>query len=134
MITSYSARKVFSVGEMIAFHEAERIVSTFRLPPAGQEMRCHEIARAVCDCLNQLGNVVGGLQVVDGKYGGVEHSWIALPRPEHIIDTYAVGRLPMVQLVEIGHWALPEHKGYTAGPAREDIDQSVVDYLKSLVK
>lgn len=78
MITSYSEREVFSTGEIIAFHEAEKMVAAIMsgLPPEDENVRCHEIARAVCDCLNQMSNVVGVLNVVDGKYGCVEHSWI----------------------------------------------------------
>ena len=83
-------------------------------------VRCHELARAV--------GRMFGLMVIDGKYGAVDHSWL-MPGP-HILDVYAVGRLPQVQLVSIE--TLLPHGMYRIGPTREDIDtafvQEIVDF------
>jgi len=92
------------------------------------ELRCHEIARAVGAVLE--------LEVVDGHYGRVEHSWLLTPlawardsgRPQAILDVYVPGRLPMVALVD-PHFALPEAHGYTPGTLRDDIDRDLVDAL-----
>lgn len=126
-------------------------------------VRCHELARAV-------GRVLG-LPVQDGNYTCVAHSWLLVPdarRPRKsqldpggtpgvigetprqaayfyswILDVYAVGRLPMVQLVDIVN--LPGAYGpareirkpadlriryqYEHGPTRDDIDEAVVGRL-----
>lgn len=64
----------------------------------GKPIRCHEMARAA-------GRVLG-LEVVDGVCGAVQHSWLTLKahqdetEREFILDVYAVGRLPPVQLVD----------------------------------
>jgi hypothetical protein len=57
----------------------------------GDLLRCHEVARFV--------GVRLGLAVCDGIYEiAMQHSWCVLPS-RHILDVYAVGRLPPVQLV-----------------------------------
>ena len=64
----------------------------------GKPVRCHEVARAV-------GRILG-LPVVDGVCGAVQHSWLTIQAhrdPDErtfILDVYAVGRLPPVQLVD----------------------------------
>lgn len=95
-------------------------------------IRCHELARAVGDVLH--------LPVVDGKFGSVEHSWLLtcrLPnkptggfvRRPSILDVYSVGRLPMVQLVDIAHWGLNMHRCYVSGEFRRDVKAEVVERL-----
>lgn len=64
----------------------------------GKPIRCHEMARAVGRILD--------LPVVDGVCGAVQHSWLTIKahqdptEREFILDVYAVGRLPPVQLVD----------------------------------
>ena len=92
------------------------------------DVRCHELARAVGKML--------GLEVVDGKYGAVDHSWLVTRRGAEevqtmtVLDVYAVGRLPQVQLLSIE--TLLPHGMYRPGPTRTDIDevfvQEIVDF------
>jgi hypothetical protein len=57
---------------------------------------------------------------VDGHCGIVEHSWL---RCSVILDVYAPGRLPAVQLVD------PLIGGYRPGKPRQDIRPPIVDRL-----
>ena len=86
----------------------------------GNELRCHELARAV-----HL--VVGGQEhkmlVVDGKCGPIEHSWLYIS-DNVILDPYAPGRLPAVQLVD-----LVVGTAYRPGAPRSDIRQAIIDRL-----
>ncbi len=89
---SYSETHVFSARELKILQQATEIVAGF---PGEPELRCHEVARAVGHLL--------GLEVQDGKYGIVEHSWLWLTPEPHtaILDVYCVGRLPQVQIVDL---------------------------------
>lgn len=99
------------------------------------EVRCHELARAV-------GRVLV-LPVQDGYYGFVDHSWLWTEEidPEgplndrlgfpDILDVYAVGSLPMVRLVSARHTALP-HVGWSYRPSvrpRDDVSEEVVKHM-----
>lgn len=76
--------------------------------------RCHELARAI--------GQIHGLQVQDGYYGYVEHSWcwmtpwmeveLGYPLIPNLLDVYAVGKLPMVQLHDMQHASLGHVHGY----------------------
>ena len=105
-------------------------------------VRCHELARAVGRVLD--------LEVQDGSYGFVEHSWLwttPFPKDFHeeqvhlgfpnILDVYTPGQVPMVQLLVCGeHGALP-HVGWSYRPAwrpRTDVDWVVVDELESMMR
>jgi hypothetical protein len=63
------------------------------------------------------------LDVLDGKCGPIEHSWL-LFSDGVILDPYVPGRLPAVQLVDpiVG-------SAYRPGPRRDDIRESIVDRL-----
>lgn len=115
---SHAEEYIFSNEERWAFYAAQVIVNHIN-QPEGVEYRCHEIARVVATFLDA--------KVVDGKYGLAEHSWVQgkLWHPFHLLDPYAVGRLPMVQLVD----SFPSPKLYVAGNAREDIDVKLVNEL-----
>jgi hypothetical protein len=93
-VISYSEREVFNVEDLILLRKAQRIVQ--QLPErdaAGDEVRCHEVARVVGSILS--------LTVCDGIYEiSMDHSWLRL-RTGHILDTYCVGRHPQVQLVAV---------------------------------
>jgi hypothetical protein len=124
---------VFSSEERELLARAEEIVR--RLPEVEDpdDLRCHEVARIV-------GGVLG-LEVTDGHYGFVEHSWcwttplskaqrvgIRIGMP-NILDPYCVGSLPQVRLIDGQTTALP-HVGwaYRPGETRTDIDNKIVEY------
>jgi hypothetical protein len=94
-------------------------------PGERHHWRCHEVTRAVA-------HLIGGeLAVVDGQFAGAQHSWIAYREPEsraiRILDVYAVGRLPQVQLVDPS-WS--RGLGYSPGHLpRTDIDTDVIAFL-----
>lgn len=152
MMLSYVQRNIFDVQTLDLWRKATNIVNAIPTvwaefepdvwvapnmpdPPrtSWRELRCHEIARVVADML--------GLDreehVVDGQYGGADHTWIALDQdvitasgrePRHVLDTYACGRMPQVQLVDI-HFMLPERDGYRPGPRRTDIRESLISAI-----
>ena len=89
----------------------------------GAPVRCHEVARAVARYLDLVGVV--GVQVVDGRYFAAEHTWLVLGS-RLILDTYAVARLPVVQLILPWFGSV---EPYQAGAARTDINEGVVTML-----
>lgn len=86
----------------------------------GNELRCHEVARAVQRVLAAQPHE---LVVVDGKCGPIEHSWLRC-RDGVILDPYAPGRLPAVQLIDpiVG-------TAYRPGVPRTDIRQEIIDQI-----
>jgi hypothetical protein len=93
-VIGYAARECFTPADLTAYVRARAMV---KMMPEGHT--CHEVAAAV-------GSVLG-LSPVKGTYGGFDHSWLVLPSG-HVLDVYAPGRLPPVQLVHVGAYALPE--------------------------
>jgi hypothetical protein len=87
----------------------------------GNDLRCHELARAVHRRLVDSLTLV--LTVVDGKCGPVEHTWLCFPDGV-ILDPYVPGRLPAVQIIDsiVG-------TAYRPGEPRSDIRQTIVDQL-----
>lgn len=83
----------------------------------GDELRCHELARAV-----QIVMEHPGVVVVDGKCGPVEHSWLVCDDAV-ILDPYAPGRMPAVQIVD------PLAANYRPGAPRDDVRRGIVDRL-----
>ena len=117
MIT-YAERACFREHHMRLFHRIEKLVA--RVSDAwGNELRCHELARAVLVVIDE--DLIN-LDVVDGHCGPVEHSWLRLG-DGLIIDAYAPGRLPAVQIVD------PLVGGYRPGSKRRDIRREVVARL-----
>lgn len=128
----YSDSHIFTGEERSLLRRATRMIEA--LADADWEsVRCHELARAV-------GRVLG-LEVEDGFYGFVDHSWLwTRPKPAHtltarigfpnILDVYSVGSLPMVRLVACENPSLP-HVGwaYRPGPERTDVKHGLVDVL-----
>jgi len=91
----------------------------------GSTLRCHELARVVSLLLE--------LPVVDGRCGGVEHSWIEwYDRTRHrtILDAYVPGRLPQVQLI---HDPIGMHNLWQEGEFRDDIRWEVINDLLKIV-
>jgi hypothetical protein len=84
----------------------------------GNELRCHELARAI-----QLVEGEHDLELFDGKCGPIEHSWLRFSDGV-ILDPYAPGRLPAVQIVDpiVG-------VAYQPADLRNDIRQSIVALL-----
>ncbi len=126
----YAACYVFRAEDMRTYDLAQRVVEV--LPEDGR-IRCHELARIVQE-------VLGSGEVEDGLYGSErthalhEHSWIVLRRlgrNRHILDPYAIGQYPPVQLVEVG---LPLDDPYLAGKPRDDIRTDLVREGARLVR
>lgn len=86
----------------------------------GNELRCYELARAVHLVVHEHEHK---LLVIDGKCGPIEHSWLYISDGV-ILDPYAPGRLPAVQLVD-----LIVGSAYKPGTLRADIRQPIVDRL-----
>lgn len=94
----------------------------------GNELRCHELARAVLRVALSDGTrgwvvrYARELAVIDGKCGSIEHSWLGFADGV-ILDPYAPGRLPAVQLVD------PLAGMYCPGETRHDVRGDFVDRL-----
>lgn len=148
----YSTIHVFNERERRLRYAAERVVSYFpdymahATEGKGAWLRCHEVARAVGDILQ--------LEVQDGFYGVVEHSWCRISRSIgansenvddgnplrplrtkspyleswSVLDVYAIGRLPQVQLVS----SIAGIRDFRSAAARDDIDHQVVMKLIKL--
>jgi hypothetical protein len=109
---SYSETDVFSPLAQAVHKLVSGLVSLLPDPEPRQPLwRCHEVARAVLMLLEEplrTGGSGASLHVFDGKYGppskgGVEHSWLILLESSKsgvVLDPYAVGRLPQVQLID----------------------------------
>lgn len=131
---SYAQECIFSPHEIALWEHACRLIA--RIPDEdSKHIRCHELARAV-------GRILV-LPHQDGHYGFVEHTWLWtetppqdvaierwLPFVPNILDVYAPGKLPQVQLVHAKSVGLP-HIGWSWRPGnpREDIDADLVDHL-----
>src|SRR5688572_1954048 len=121
----YSAENIFTQSELELHRQATTFVSD--IPnDLGFEVRCHELVRAVAVFLEACRP---RLHIVDGHFGAVEHSWlVALPEAgfpgyRHIIlDVYAVGSLPLVQLIEAGSLGIRDARDYREGATRDDIN------------
>ena len=131
---SYSETSIFEPAEMRYLWDAEKLVKL--LPDHLGELRCHEVARVVAHLLK--------LPVADGTYGAVDHSWCIVPvahrrlesKTAIILDPYAVGRLPQVQLVAL-HPFVPHGSpsfGYMQHKRRTDIQEELVTNLIAFVR
>ena len=111
---------------------ATALVESIAEPENDDDIRCHELTRAVARVLN-----IPPTSVQDGWYGMVCHSWIWLDYGHQgcLLDCYAVGQLPMVQLVRIdrqtGHYSGGGMSPslYRESPPRTDINDAVVTRL-----
>src|SRR5437763_1419140 len=112
MIDADALRDAFRFSNMSA---SQRALWCSAYP--GNELRCHELARAVHLVVHAREYK---LVVVDGKCGPIEHSWIHLSDGV-ILDPYVPGRMPAVQLVD-----LVVGTAYRPGAPRDDIRQAVV--------
>lgn len=132
---SYSAVTVFAPSDLKLLKRATEIVEAITstkcyIKSTRDCIRCHEVARVV----QQIIEPWKDMEVVDGMYRGrllgVEHSWLRY-RSSHgsydamVLDVYAVGSLPMVQLVDDGGGSSGP---FVAGEERTDIDE---DWVRS---
>jgi hypothetical protein len=126
---TYSEQEVFSQTDLLLYYEAKRIVDVLpRLDNGGEYVRCHELARVVAGRIAwEIGKE---LEVVDGMYEvGAEHSWCMTP-DGHILDVYAVGRMPPVQLVAR---TLTMPNRYTERDIGLKVRDDVVDWMHGLL-
>lgn len=129
---SYSERQIFHVVAQAIWADAVDIVARVS-DRWGNEVRCHELARAALvalQALNQrkLNEANATLALVDGHMWAVEHTWLTYtcndpiaPR-RFILDVYTPGRLPQVQLID-EHFSIA--RGYNSGEARNDINMEL---------
>lgn len=106
----------------------------------GGGLRSHELTYAVAEYIRGREELERfKLEVVDGKYEHVAHSWIVgrtnfAGVPDLILDVYAAMRVPMVQLVQLLHFYRFGYKMYQEGTARTDIDRMRVDWILARFK
>jgi hypothetical protein len=119
-VKTYAEGRIFRDHHYATYSRAKDFVQRVS-PTRGKELRCHELARAVLECLGAKAYDMGvSLDVVDGKCGPVEHSWICFLADGVVLDVYAPGREPPVQLVD------PLIGFYKPGERRTDISESYV--------
>lgn len=124
---SFHETEHFTEVAVALFRRAQEIVSAIPDPETGAEpWRCHEVARVVGWSL--------GLEVVDGTYGHVSHSWLVVPGGgtsgcDAILDVYAAGVLPQVVLVDLYH-ALPARQNYKPGKPRDDVRHDDIERME----
>lgn len=127
----YAESIVFSAEQIADFHLASAIVAGLdEKQDDGDWVRCHELARAVSVALNAA-HRDDHWAVVDGQFGGAEHSWLVWSgRGRIILDVYAVGEIPQVKLVDCG--TLWRRSDYTPQGRRRDVRFAVFGKLKAL--
>lgn len=121
---------VFTPQEVASWHRATTFVD--RLPESGT-VRCHEITRAVYKALDSYG-LQHYWEVVDGVFGHVDHSWLVGKKTDTILDVYAVGSLPMVQLINTTFLGVRDARRYKEGCTRKDINEVIIVVLASHMK
>lgn len=114
----------------IVTHDLAEMIIQFvpERDPQGRDVRCHEVVRFVRKWVTS-----DHTRIVDGYYHEVDHSWLEVVDPHTkrmaILDPYAVGRLPRVQLVTTVHNL---HRAYREHRKRNDIRVDVVEWLYGL--
>jgi len=122
-VRSYAEREVFSPHDLSVLRLATRLVSAVG-DHWGNELRCHELARAAAARLRDVGI---DCTVVDGAVGVIEHSWVRIEASSAILDVYCPGRLPQVQLIHAHrHVSL----GYEPGEDRGDVREAILGRLR----
>lgn len=121
--------------ELEAFELVTKWVTFIPNPVGADPWRCHEVTRAIAKMLHK--RTMRQWRLYDGYYGACEHTWLMTPEDKRgiILDCYAVGRLPMVQLVDVSGPTIesaayqPDLFGGREPEFRDDIDFKVVDFL-----
>jgi len=115
-VITYAERVCFGPAHLSALADAQTYIA--RISNSwGNELRCHELARAVAEMLSHR-----ELVVVDGKCGPIEHTWLCFVDGA-ILDPYVPGRVPAVQIID------PIAGSYRPGETRNDIRQPIIDRL-----
>jgi hypothetical protein len=137
-VKSYAERQIFSDRATAMWCDAVDLIKRIS-PTWGNELRCHELARAAQIALGKLKfrGEPYKLYVVDGRLWSIEHSWLLYEvsgpplyreyTTKRILDVYCPGRLPQVQLLDGDHFAIA--RGYEAGETRTDIKLDIVEKL-----
>lgn len=134
---SYAERQIFHATAQAIWADAVDLINRVS-DRYGNEVRCHELARAARRALTDLNErklyeANASLLLVDGNLWSIEHSWLVyrwdddLAPRRFILDTYCPGRLPQVQLLDGDHFAIA--RGYEKGSHRTDIDNALVEQL-----
>lgn len=123
--SSNPGNEIFTREELKLWREVTDVVQRL---PENMELRCHELVRAVHNYFIEAGR---NFEVVDGKFGLVDHSWLATPRGRNrhtILDVYAVGSVPMVQLIDAASLGVRDTRccAYVERARRSDIDGEVI--------
>jgi hypothetical protein len=134
-VKGYAETVAFSREQIADYHLAAAIVAGLsEKQPDGDWVRCHELARAVACALNSRiteaeWETADRWRVVDGRFGGAEHSWLVWGgRGRTILDVYAVAELPQVKLVDCN--TLWRRHNYEPGERRRDIRFAVFGQLR----
>lgn len=133
---SYAEREVFTHLAQAVWADAVALVARVS-HHHGNEVRCHELARAAHRVLYDLNKprmagAVVDLLMVDGSLWSIEHSWLVYrertaSHRQFILDVYCPGWIPQVQLIDGQHFAVA--RGYVSGAVRSDIDSQLVQRL-----
>ena len=129
-VRGYSEKEVFTSFELGKLGAARDYVARIDEAKIAGIIRCHELVRAVGRLL-QLAHE-DGVYAAAGSAGGVDHSWLLVPHSSKtsvagysILDVYAVGRLPQVQLLHCG-LTVPHHASFIPRGERSDVDKVMV--------
>lgn len=123
---SYAGRRVFTGKAMAAAKAAALVVSHIK-EVEDEKLRCHEVARIVQRILKPIFPI----KLRDGSYGiCIDHSWCLIDG--YILDVYAVGSIPQVQLVDAN---LPGINAFNpAQEEREGVNHDLVDEICAELK
>lgn len=138
MMKSYSELEIFDQSHVDLFHMATRIVAMLPTFSDANRLRCHEVARIVCQLLRRCRpEMAGRIEIHDGRYGIVEHSWLELVGPKmgqrSILDPYCIGRLPQVQLLWWNNMKIPDVHQYKSESHRDDLHDDLIEEMVSLL-
>jgi hypothetical protein len=136
-VIPYAQREVFTPLTLDLLQHAEMFIARVS-SQWGNELRCHELARAAFLVLVQISAYK--MRVVDGVVGIVDHSWIEIAANDRydrnrsrmvILDVYCPGRLPQVQLVDSFVFLRPTYEEREPrGDIREEIVQRLVKQMR----
>jgi hypothetical protein len=124
-MNGHSANNIFTDAELELHRQTVTLIGGL---PEVPWTRCHELARAVAIFFRRSPLK---LNVVDGRFGIADHSWIEIHNPNRhiILDVYAVGSIPIVQLHDVGTLSLRGARAFVEGPPRDDIDDVSLEAL-----
>jgi hypothetical protein len=122
-VKGYTETVVFTKAQKDDLAFAVRLVEALPAKDKSNEwVRCHELVRVIAPLLSNRWHVI------DGHVGSADHSWLVWAGKGHVVlDVYACGVLPQVQLVDCN--PLWRRDGYRPGAARRDIRPAIIDWL-----